>query len=155
MSPHIIPNCLQMALGISDEARVITQSKAPFPIVSVNEAWTRVTGYTQVDVEGKDLSILNEALGSTAAASAARTIVTPTVSKSASHVVGQLGYVASALLAWATANDCLPSHPRHHPVLHHPYQYPAKSRHPPMPSRSPVPSLQPMPFRQRRFRHRC
>eukprot|EP00985_Skeletonema_marinoi_P031888 scaffold37850_cov226-Skeletonema_marinoi.AAC.3 len=56
---QIIPNCLQMALGISDEARVITQSKAPFPIVSVNEAWTRVTGYTQVDVEGKDLSILN------------------------------------------------------------------------------------------------
>ena len=57
---QIIPNSLEMALSpISEEARVITQSKAPYPIVSVNEAWTRVTGYTQVDVEGKDLSILN------------------------------------------------------------------------------------------------
>jgi PAS domain-containing protein len=57
---QIIPNSLEMALSpISDEVRVITLSKAPFPIVSVNEAWTRVTGYTQVDVEGKDLSILN------------------------------------------------------------------------------------------------
>ena len=57
---QIIPNSLEMALSpISDEARVITLSKAPFPIVSVNEAWTRVTGYTQVDVEGKDLSILD------------------------------------------------------------------------------------------------
>ncbi|KAL7497888.1 hypothetical protein ACHAWT_007068 [Skeletonema menzelii] len=57
---QIIPNSLEMALSpISEEARVITQSKAPYPIVSVNEAWSKVTGYTQVDVEGKDLSILN------------------------------------------------------------------------------------------------
>lgn len=57
---QIIPNSLEMALSpISDEARIITMSKPPYPIVSVNEAWTRVTGYTQVDVEGKDLSILN------------------------------------------------------------------------------------------------
>jgi hypothetical protein len=57
---QIIPNSLEMALSpLSDDARVITLSKAPYPIVSVNEAWTRVTGYTQVDVEGKDLSILN------------------------------------------------------------------------------------------------
>ena len=57
---QIIPNSLEMALSpMSDEARAITLSKAPFPIVSVNEAWTRVTGYTQVDVEGKDLSILS------------------------------------------------------------------------------------------------
>jgi len=43
----------------SEEARVITLAKEPFAIVSVNEAWTRITGYTQLDVEGKDLSILH------------------------------------------------------------------------------------------------
>lgn len=62
---QIIPNSLEMALGTpnSDEhARVITLAKAPdFKIVSVNEAFTRVTGYTQLDVEGKDLrSALSE-----------------------------------------------------------------------------------------------
>ena len=57
---QIIPNSLEMALSpVSNDARVITMSKAPYPIVSVNESWTNVTGYTQVDVEGKDLSILN------------------------------------------------------------------------------------------------
>jgi len=56
---QIIPNSLEMALGTpnSDEyARVITLAKGPdFKIVSVNEAFTRVTGYTQFDVEGKDV----------------------------------------------------------------------------------------------------
>lgn len=57
---QIIPNSLEMALTPnSDEARVITLAKHPYPIVSVNEAWTRVTGYTQMDGEGKDLSLLN------------------------------------------------------------------------------------------------
>ena len=57
---QIIPNSLEMALSPNkDEARVITLAKHPFPVVSVNEAWTRVTGYTQFDCEGKDLSILN------------------------------------------------------------------------------------------------
>ena len=49
-SQALVPN--------SEEARVITLAKAPYAIVSVNEAWTKVTGYTQLDVEGKDLSIL-------------------------------------------------------------------------------------------------
>lgn len=57
---QIIPNSLEMALTPnSEEARVITLAKAPFSIVSVNETWTRVTGYTQLDVEGKDMSILH------------------------------------------------------------------------------------------------
>lgn len=43
----------------SEEARVITLAKEPYAIVSVNEAWTRVTGYTQLDVEGKDMTILH------------------------------------------------------------------------------------------------
>eukprot|EP00804_Cyclotella_cryptica_P028273 CCRYP_014610-RA/>CCRYP_014610-RA protein AED:0.34 eAED:0.34 QI:0/0/0/1/1/1/2/0/64 len=41
---QIIPNSLEMALiPNSYEARVITLAKEPFTIVSVNEAWTRVT----------------------------------------------------------------------------------------------------------------
>ncbi|KAL7526159.1 hypothetical protein ACHAXR_001351 [Thalassiosira sp. AJA248-18] len=56
---QIIPNSLEMALTPnSEEARVITLARKPFPIVSVNEAWTAVTGYTQLDAEGKDLSLL-------------------------------------------------------------------------------------------------
>jgi hypothetical protein len=41
------------------EARVITMASAPYLIVSVNEAWTRTTKYTQMEVEGRDLTILN------------------------------------------------------------------------------------------------
>jgi len=56
---QIIPNSLEMSLASNtEEARVITQAKAPFRIVSVNEEWTAVTGYTQLDAEGKDLSTL-------------------------------------------------------------------------------------------------
>ena len=59
-SAQIIPNSLEMALAPnSEEARVITLAKAPFKIVSVNEIWTNLSGYTQLDVEGKDLSIMN------------------------------------------------------------------------------------------------
>jgi hypothetical protein len=43
----------------TNEARVITLAKPPFLIVSVNEAWTRTTKYTQMEVEGKELNILN------------------------------------------------------------------------------------------------
>ena len=57
---QIVPGSLEMALSPNTkEARVITQAKAPFLIVSVNEAWTRLTQYTQMEVEGKDLSILD------------------------------------------------------------------------------------------------
>jgi hypothetical protein len=56
---QIIPNSLEMALAPnSEEARVITLAEPPFRIVSVNEVWTSITGYTQVDAEGKDLSML-------------------------------------------------------------------------------------------------
>jgi PAS domain-containing protein len=59
---QIVPNSLEMALSpTTKEARVITLAKSPFLIVSVNEAWTRMTKYTQVEVEGKELlSILPE-----------------------------------------------------------------------------------------------
>lgn len=56
--PEIVPNTLSMALenGNHKHARVITMGKGPeFPVVSVNKAFTRITGYTQSDVEGKDL----------------------------------------------------------------------------------------------------
>jgi hypothetical protein len=56
---QIIPNSLEMALAPnSEEARVITLAESPFKIVSVNEKWTSITGYTQLDAEGKDLSML-------------------------------------------------------------------------------------------------
>lgn len=58
---HIIPNSLEMALAPnSEEARVITLAKPPFKIVYVNEPWTAITGYTQLDAEGKDLSMLHQ-----------------------------------------------------------------------------------------------
>jgi len=57
---QIIPNMLEMALSPNiKEARVITMAKSPFLIVSVNDIWTRMTKYTQLEVEGKSLSILN------------------------------------------------------------------------------------------------
>lgn len=57
---HIIPNSLEMALAPNtDEARVITLAQSPFKIVYVNEQWTAITGFTQLDAEGKDLSILH------------------------------------------------------------------------------------------------
>ena len=49
-----------MALApCKDEARAITLAKSPHPIVSVNDAWTKMTGYTQLDVEGKMLSVIH------------------------------------------------------------------------------------------------
>lgn len=57
---QVVPGSLEMALAPnSHEARVITMAKSPYLIVSVNEAWTRTTKYTQMEVEGRDLSILN------------------------------------------------------------------------------------------------
>ena len=57
---QIVPGSLEMALSPNtNEARVITLASAPYRIVSVNEAWTRMTKYTQMEVEGRDLSILN------------------------------------------------------------------------------------------------
>lgn len=57
---QIVPSSLEMALSPNtNEARVITLAKPPFLIVSVNEAWTRTTKYTQMEVEGKELNILD------------------------------------------------------------------------------------------------
>jgi PAS domain-containing protein len=53
---QIIPGSLEMALSPgSTECRVITLAEAPFRIVNVNEAWTKLTKYTQVEVEGAEL----------------------------------------------------------------------------------------------------
>jgi hypothetical protein len=53
---QIIPGSLEMALSpTSTEARVITLAEPPFLIVNVNEVWTRLTKYTQMEVEGREL----------------------------------------------------------------------------------------------------
>ncbi|KAL3911234.1 MAG: hypothetical protein SGILL_007363, partial [Bacillariaceae sp.] len=53
---QIIPGSLEMALSPgSAECRVITLAEPPFRIVNVNEAWTKLTKYTQMDVEGSEL----------------------------------------------------------------------------------------------------
>jgi hypothetical protein len=58
--PQVVAGSLEMALAPNmHEARVITLARAPFLIVSVNEAWTRCTKYTQMEVEGRELNILN------------------------------------------------------------------------------------------------
>lgn len=55
----IIPNSLEMSLQpSSEEARVITTAKPPFFIVSANGQWTKITKFTQMEVEKKDLSIV-------------------------------------------------------------------------------------------------
>jgi len=58
---QIVPNSLEMALSPNNchEARVITLAKPPYLIVSINELWTKMTKYTQMDSEGKELTILN------------------------------------------------------------------------------------------------
>jgi len=54
-SAQIIPGSLELALSpTSSDARVITTAKAPFPIVNVNDIWTQLTGYTQMEVEGRE-----------------------------------------------------------------------------------------------------
>jgi hypothetical protein len=56
---QIIPGSLEMALSpTSTEARVITLAEPPFLIVNVNEVWTRLTKYTQMEVEGRELLAL-------------------------------------------------------------------------------------------------
>jgi PAS domain-containing protein len=58
---QIIPGSLEMALSPgSTECRVITLAEPPFRIVNVNEAWTKLTKYTQMEVEGSELFDLLE-----------------------------------------------------------------------------------------------
>jgi len=53
---QIIPSSLEMALShVPYECRVITLAEHPYQIINVNEAWTKLTGYTQIDVEGAEL----------------------------------------------------------------------------------------------------
>jgi hypothetical protein len=67
---QIIPGSLEMALSPTKaEARVITTAQSPFLIVNVNELWTRMTGYTQMEVEGMHFLSLLEGEGTVAAAS--------------------------------------------------------------------------------------
>ena len=66
---QIIPGSLEMALAPSTtEALVITLAKPPYLIVNVNEVWTRTTGYTQMEVEGREYLSLLEGEGTVAAA---------------------------------------------------------------------------------------
>mmetsp|Transcript_6211 Transcript_6211/g.15403 ORF Transcript_6211/g.15403 Transcript_6211/m.15403 type:complete len:352 (+) Transcript_6211:384-1439(+) len=60
---QIIPGSLEMALTpVPYECRVITLAEPPYLIINVNEAWTKLTKYTQVDVEGAELfNILDSA----------------------------------------------------------------------------------------------
>lgn len=61
---QIVAGSLEMALAPTDmEARVITVAKPPYQIINVNEVWTQMTGYTQVEVEGKDYLKVTEGEG--------------------------------------------------------------------------------------------
>lgn len=54
-----IPNSQEAAImPCRNEARVITKASPPFPVVHVNESWTRLTKYSQVDAEGAPLLTL-------------------------------------------------------------------------------------------------
>lgn len=61
MMAQIIPGSLEMALTPnSQEARVITLAEKPYKVVNVNESWTKMTRYTQMEAEGKELFKLLE-----------------------------------------------------------------------------------------------
>ena len=63
-SAQIIPGCLELALTpTSNEARVITTARAPYLIVNVNDVWTQLTGYTQMEVEGREYRTLLDGEG--------------------------------------------------------------------------------------------
>jgi PAS domain-containing protein len=58
---QIVPSSVEMALiPNATEARVITLAKPPYRVMNVNEQWTRLTGYTQMDAEGKEYLSLIE-----------------------------------------------------------------------------------------------
>jgi PAS domain-containing protein len=63
-SAHIIPGSLEMVLSPNTtDALIITLAEPPFLIVNVNELWTRMTGYTQMEVEGREYLSLIEGDG--------------------------------------------------------------------------------------------
>lgn len=56
INAQVIPGSLEMALvPCPHEARIITEATPPYAIVHVNESWTKMTKYTQTDVEWKPL----------------------------------------------------------------------------------------------------
>lgn len=56
ITAQVIPGSLEMAImPCTHEARVITEAKAPHSILHVNEAWARMTQYSQVECEGRQL----------------------------------------------------------------------------------------------------
>lgn len=61
MTAQIIPGSLEMALSPNtQEARVITLAEKPYKVVNVNESWTKMTRYSQMEAEGKELFKLLE-----------------------------------------------------------------------------------------------
>jgi hypothetical protein len=61
VTAQVIPGSLEMALmSAPNEARIITEARPPFSVVHVNEAWTRVTKFTQMESEGLPLLELLE-----------------------------------------------------------------------------------------------
>jgi hypothetical protein len=61
---QVIPSTLEMALSPSaSDARVISTAKPPFQVVNVNDVWTQITGYTQLEVEGEPYLSLMEGEG--------------------------------------------------------------------------------------------
>ena len=61
VAAQVIPGSLEMALmSAPKEARVITEARPPYAVVHVNEAWTKLTKYSQLDVEGEGLLALME-----------------------------------------------------------------------------------------------
>jgi hypothetical protein len=56
---EIIPNSIEISLQPnSEQARVVTTAKPPYPIASVNGRWTKLTKFTQMEAEKKDLTII-------------------------------------------------------------------------------------------------
>lgn len=63
-SAQIVPGSLELALApTSADARVITTARPPYLIVNVNEVWTHLTGYTQMEVEGREYCSLLDGEG--------------------------------------------------------------------------------------------
>jgi PAS domain S-box-containing protein len=55
---HPLPRTLQDALLPSSEAIVVTETKMPFRVFNVNEAWEGLCGYSNVESKGKSLGTL-------------------------------------------------------------------------------------------------
>ena len=61
---QVIPNSQETALSpCPKEARVITEAVPPYSIIHVNEAWTQMTKYSQIDAEGSPLETLLQGEG--------------------------------------------------------------------------------------------